>query len=154
MANVEVFKDDHSFYIINLINTGEQLQYDFQLSKSYTVLIGKGVASIGTNSTAAANRTAIGLYRVPANEKLICSALNSEPVFAVSLFALADTTAMQELIPNSTTRTQLLSSSSHLTSFRFQDTMVKLTPTYTYNTVSGNSVITLSDLNTKIVEGL
>ena len=154
MANVKLFKDSHSLYIVNLINTGEQLQYDFALSKSFTVLVGKGVASVGTDSTAATNRTAIGLYRVPPNEKMICSALSGEPVLAVSLFVLSDSTIMQELIPNSSTRNQLQSSSSNLISFDFQNDMVKMTEQYVYNNTIGNSVVTLSDLNTKLLEGL
>ncbi len=153
MANIKLLKDSHSFYISNLIGAGEQIQYDWSLSKSYTVIIGTGVASIGTDVTPVATRTAVGLYRVPAGEKLICSS-SGQSVISLALFSLSDDTMMQELFPTGTTLTQLRASSSHLTSFDFENATYKFGETLTYNESPGNAIITLSNLNTKTLEAL
>ena len=145
MANIKLLKDSHSFYISNLIGVGEQIQYDWSLSKSYTVIIGTGVASIGTDVTPVATRTAVGLYRVPAGEKLICSSSGQQPVISLALFSLSDDTMMQELFPTGTTLTQLRASSSHLTSFDFENATYKFGETLTYNESPGNAIITLSN---------
>jgi len=51
MANVKIYKDDHSFHIFNLIDYGEEISYDFSLSRVYSVVLGKGIVNIETDIT-------------------------------------------------------------------------------------------------------
>ena len=154
MANIQVLKANHSFYIINLFDANEQIQYDWSVSKSYTVIVGTGTVSIGTDITPAATRTGIGLYKVPAGEKMICSAEGGTPAFTVSLFSLADSVIMPELFPTGSTLTQINSTSSNFIDFAFENSIYKVGNQFTYNTSPGNVTITLNDLNAKVLEGL
>ncbi len=154
MANIKVYKDTYSFHIFNLLDSNESLSYDFSFSKLYTVILGTGDLSIGTDQTSSSNLESIGLYRVPINEKLNCTSINNaKAAFTVS-FLLDDTVLMNELIPNSSIRSQMLSSDSKLTEFHKDFSNFQATPKLNYDETPGNSTITLSDIETKITEGL
>ena len=75
MANIYVTKDDSSLYLTNFLEAGEQIQYDWSLSKSYTVVTGKGVSELSLGSS---NETfscqAVGLHRIPPGEEITASA--------------------------------------------------------------------------------
>lgn len=148
MATVQIAKDGHSFYIVTLLDTGEQIQYDWALSASYSVIVPKGVVSIGTDVTPAATRTAIGLYRVPPGEKLICD--TSEKSIILTPFVLDDA-VMDELVPIAATLSQLRADSSHLTPIQLDNGPLQYGEPLVYNTTPGNIILTLSDIDTKIL---
>ena len=154
MANIKLIKDDHSFYIMNLLDVGERISYDWTLSGAYSVIVGKGKVSIGTDITASKNITALGLYKISSGEKLICDSIeNNQSIFVVP-FLLDDDVIMNELVPNSTTLDQLRNSSSYLMSFDFENYAFRLGPQESYDAISGNITLSISDINAKILEGL
>lgn len=152
MANVKVYKDDHSFHIFNLLDYNESISYDFVLSKAYSVVLGKGIVNIGTDKKSSNKLEAIGLHNISAGEKLKCAAIdNTQAVFLVSVL-LDDVTMMNDLVPNKLLMSRLISSSSHLTPFEYEDYAFKIGPTESYG--SGNLILTTDDIETKITEGL
>jgi len=85
---------------------------------------------------------------------LNCAAIeNTQAAFLVSVL-LEDSLLMGELIPNSTLLNQLLSSQSNLTSFTYEDHIYKNGPTESYEDTSGNIILTVNDIESKIIEGL
>ena len=152
MADIQLAKDDHSFYIMNMLDIGEQIQYDWALSQSYSVIISSGVVSIGTDVTTPATRTAIGLYRVPPGEKLICTSTAQQAVFLTPF--ILDDAIMEELFPIASTLSQLRGSSSYLTPFVFDDRILKVGQQLVYNTTPGNITLSLANLETKTLGAL
>tara|TARA_R110002020_G_scaffold378281_3_gene589349 strand:- start:851 stop:1312 length:462 start_codon:yes stop_codon:yes gene_type:complete len=152
MANIKVYKDDHSFHIFNLLDYNESISYDFVLSKAYSVVLGKGIVNIGTDKTSSNKLEAIGLHNISAGEKLNCASIeNTRASFVVSVL-LDDASMMSDLVPNGSLLSQLISSSSHLTPFEYEDYAYKIGPTENYG--SGNVILTTDDIGTKITEGL
>ena len=152
MADIKLAKDDHSFYIMNMLDIGEQIQYDWALSQSYSVIISSGVVSIGTDVTTSATRTAIGLYRVPPGENLICTSIAQQAVFLIPF--ILDDAIMEELFPIASTLSQLRGSSSYLTPFVFDDGILKVGQQLVYNTTPGNISLSLAGLETKTLGAL
>ena len=154
MANIKVYKDNNSFHIFNLLDYGETLSYDFSLSKAYTVVLGVGNVSIGTDKTPSRNLESIGLYRVSAGEKLNCDSVDRSRVgFSVSIL-LDDDVLMGELVPNASLLSRLLDSESNLTKFNVVVPEYKIGPIENYDSVPGNVILTLNDIESKIVKGL
>ena len=154
MANIQVYKDHHSFYIVNLINTGEQIQYDWSLSQSYPVVIMAGEVSIGTDVISASTRKSLGLFKVPAGQKLTCSASAGAPAFTFCPFVLSNDTVMSELFPTGTTLTELKNSSSNLGSIEFSNVRQVVGHKMVYDSSPGNATITLPNLNTIVTGAL
>ena len=154
MANIKLYKDNNSFHIFNLLDYDESVSYDFSLSKPYTVVLGTGNVSIGTDQTPSSNIESIGLYRVSSGEKLNCSSIdNSRVGFCVS-FLIDDSVLMNELVPNSVLLAQLISSNSNLTNFTVNVPIIKIGPIEQYDSTPGNVVLTLNNIESKIIEGL
>ena len=152
MANVYVTKDDSSLYLTNLLDVGDQIQYDWSLSKSYTVVTGKGVSELSLGSS---NETfscyATGLHRIPPNETLTVIASEGQQCIFICPFLLDDDTTMNELFPNASTLASLRASNSYLISTT-DLTTVDSSGSLTYG--SGNKTFTLSNLDAAVLGGI
>jgi hypothetical protein len=152
MANMYVTKDQSSLYLTGMIENGDQLQHNWSLSKSYTLIIAKGSASITDSSSSVHSRDAIGLYRVAPNENLnLTSTGDAGPCIVICPFLLSDDTTMNELFTDATTLASLRNSSSYLI-----DTtdLVVTKRTDVLTTVSGNLIFSLTDLDSAVLGGL
>ncbi|NRA13580.1 MAG: hypothetical protein HRT57_16685 [Crocinitomicaceae bacterium] len=134
-----------------MLDIGEQIQYDWALSRSYSVIISSGIVSIGTDVTTPATRTAIGLYRVPLGEKLICTS-TQQAVFLTPF--ILDDAIMEELFPIASTLSQLRGSSSYLMPFALDDGTLKFGQQLVYDTTPGNISLSLASLETKTLGAL
>ena len=152
MANVYVTKDNSSLYLTNLLEAGDQIQYDWSLSKSYTVVTGKGVSELSLGSS---NETfscqAVGLHRIPPGETLSITAAEGQQCIFICPFLLDDDTTMNELFPTASTLTSLRSSVSYLIPTT-DLTTTDWSGALTYS--SGNKTFTLADLDTAVLGGL
>ena len=150
MANIYVTKDNSSLYLTNFLEAGDQIHYDWSLSKSYTMITAKGIANLLLMPSNMSHIcTAIGLHRIPPDEEITVS--TTEKTIFIFPFLLADSTTMNELFPNTSTLTSLLASTSHLiptTDLVTSDHSEILT----YG--SGNKTFTLADLDTAVLGGL
>ena len=140
-----VAKDNYSFYIMNLFNQGDQLTYDWSLSKLYSVLVSKGTVSINSNS-----RTSIGIFDIQPGVQITMIA-ESEAMTVCSF--LLDDDLMAELVPNASTLAQLRSSSSYLIETEEEPTG-RMTPRFSFNGESSPTTLSLSALDAKILGGL
>jgi hypothetical protein len=144
--NVYIAKDNYSFYILNLFNEGDQLSYDWSLNESYSILVSRGTVSINSKS-----RKAVGIFDIQPGIEIT---MNAETEAMTICSFLLDDDIMSELIPNASTLTQLRNSSSYLIETEEEPTG-RMTPQLSFDgTISSPATFSLSDLNTKILEGL
>lgn len=151
MASMYVTKDQSSLYLTGIIEDGDQLQHNWSLSKSYTLIVAKGSASITDSSSSVHSRDAIGLYRVAPNENLNLTSTGGAQCIVICPFLLNDDTTMNELFTDETTLASLRNSSSYLI-----DTtdLVATKTTDILTTVSGNLIFSLTDLDSAVLGGL
>lgn len=151
MANMYVTKDQSSLYLTGIIENGDQLQYNWSLSKSYTLVVAKGSASITDSSSSVHFRDAIGLYRVAPNEELNLTSTGGGQCIVICPFLLSDDTTMNELFTDTTTLASMRNSSSYLI-----DTtdLVATKTTDTLTSVSGDIIFSLVDLDSAVLGGL
>ena len=150
MANIYAAKDNHSFYLLNLFNSGDQITYDWSLSKSYSMIVGKGAVSIGSE-----NRSAVGVHNISPGTQITMNA-NVESI-AFCCFLLNDNAVMQELFPTASTLTQVKGSDSHLIEIEDVLSMEKITPELSFSeewAVSSPITFSLSDLESKVLGAL
>lgn len=150
MASMYVTKDQSSLYLTGIIEDGDQLQYNWSLSKSYTLIIAKGSASITDSSSSVHSRDAIGLYRIAPNEELNLTSTSAQCI-VICPFLLSDDTTMNELFTDASTLTSLRNSSSYLIN---TTDLVATKTTDTLTSVSGNLVFSLADLDSAVLGGL
>ena len=150
MANVYVTKDENSLYLTNMLETGEQIQYDWSLSKSYTMITGKGISNLLlTPSNMPHVCAAIGLHRIPAGEKLTVTA--TEKTIFICPFLLSDDVTMNELFPTASTLFALRASASYLIPMTIWEA-VDTSGLLDYGL--GNTIFTLMDLDAAVLGGL
>jgi hypothetical protein len=150
MANIYVTKDGSSLYLTNMLEDGEQIQYDWSLSKSYTMITSKGTANLLLiPSNIEHTCVAIGLHKIESGNQITVTA-TGQTIFIIP-FLLNDDATMNELFPDTSTLTSLRASSSYLnpTIDNGVDDHVQLD----YGS-SGNKIFTLADLNTAVLGGL
>jgi hypothetical protein len=150
MASMYVTKDQSSLYLTGIIEDGDQLQYNWSLSKSYTLIVAKGSASITDSSSSMHSRDAIGLYRVAPNEELNLTSTSAQCI-VICPFLLSDDTTMNELFTDASTLTSLRNSSSYLIN---TTDLVATKTTDILTSVSGNLVFSLTDLDSAVLGGL
>jgi len=133
-----------------MLEAGEQIQYDWSLSKSYTMVTAKGKSNLILSSSNMPHVcVAIGLHRIPPGESLTVSA--TEQTIFICPFLLDDDVSMNELFPTTSTLTSLRASSSYLNPTT--DNGVEDHVELDYGS-SGNTVFTLSDLDAAVLGGL
>ena len=148
MANIYVAKDNHSFYIMNMFSTaGEQITYNWSLSKSYSIVLGRGIISIDSDT-----KSSVGVYTIAPNTEVTMKSHGESITFCA--FLLNDNTTMSELFPTSSTLTQLKSSSSNLVELAENLPAERLTPQLSFTGMSSPVTFSLSDLNTKVLGAL
>lgn len=145
--NVYVAKDDYSFYIVNLFNEGDQLTYDWSLSKSYSMILGKGLLSINSNQ-----KSAISIFNIESNTQIVMNA--QAETITICSFLLDDDVIMNDLFPIGSTLTQLRNSSSYLIEMGEVLEFEKITPVLSFDGLDSSITFSLSDLNTKVLEAL
>jgi len=150
MANIYVTKDEYSLYLTNMLEDGDQIHYDWSLSKSYTMVTAKGMSNLLlTPSSIEHACMATGLHRIPPGESLTVTA--TEQTIFICPFLLGDATTMNELFPTSSTLVSLRASISHL--IPTTDLIINSnSEMLTYG--SGNKTFTLADLDAAILGGL
>lgn len=145
--NIYVAKDNYSFYIISLFNEEDQLTFDWSLSKSYSMVLGKGSLSINSKPKAA-----IGIFNIEPNVQIVMNA-QTEAITMCS-FLLDDDTIMNDLFPAGSTLTQLRNSSSNLIEIGESLDFEKITPVLSFDGEGSITTFSISDLNTKVIEAL
>jgi hypothetical protein len=145
--NVNIAKDEYSFYLINLLSAGDELTYDWSLSRSYSLILGRGKATINSET-----RTAPGIFNVAANTQITISAEEDSVLFSV--FLLDDDTLMGELFPTGTTLSELRASTSFLIDLEESLSFESITPELSFSGLSSPGTFSLSDLNTKVLGAL
>ena len=150
MASVYVTKDSSSLYLTGVIENGDQLQYNWSLSQSYTLIVAKGSASVVDSSNLTHTRNAIGLYRVSPNEELNLTS-TSEQCIIICPFLLNDNTTMDELFTETSTLSSLRNSSSYLIE---TTDLIVCKSTDILTSTAGDVVFSLDDLNTAVLGGL
>ena len=150
MANVYVTKDENSLYLTNMLEAGDQIQYNWNLSKSYTMVTAKGKSNLLlTPSNTPHDCMAVGLHRIPPGETLTVTA--TEQTIFICPFLLSDDVTMNELFPTTSTLTSLRVSTSYLIPTT-DLTAVDYSGLLTYG--SGNKIFTLTDLDAAVLGGL
>tara|TARA_R110000824_G_scaffold49838_23_gene139727 strand:+ start:5590 stop:6036 length:447 start_codon:yes stop_codon:yes gene_type:complete len=145
MANIYVAKDNHSFYIMNMFSTaGEQITYNWSLSKSYSVVVGRGKVSIDSDA-----KSSIGVHTIAPNTQITMESYGESIAFCA--FLLNDDTSMGELFPTASTLTQLKTSSSNLIELAVNLPAERLTPQLSYTGMTSPVTFSLSDLETKVL---
>lgn len=153
MASVHVAKDDHSLVLINLLaDIGDQIIYEWTLTKSYTVVVTKGAVTIeNLSSSINTTREAFGLYRVPSSETLVVTATEEQTNF-LALFRLDDDDTMNELLPSSTV-TLLRAATGNIIPFVSSiNDVVEHSGILSYT--SGDQTFSLSNLDLAILAGV
>ena len=143
--NVYVAKDNYSFYILSLFNSGDQLTYDWSLSKSYSILVSKGTISINSNS-----RKAVGIFDIQPGIQVT---MNAETEAMTVCSFLLDDDLMNELVSDASTLTQLRNSSSYLIETEEEPTG-RMSPQLSFDGENSLATLSLSDLDAKILGGL
>ena len=91
--------------ITHLIQEGEQIDYDWSLDRSYTLLVGKGNIEIGGtkngSSNFISNGVTPGIYVVP-DDHLLAVTANEDSTF-ITLFRLDYDDVMDQILPAETT---------------------------------------------------
>ena len=150
MANVYITKDGFNLYLTNMLDDGEQIQHNWSLSKSYTMVTAKGTSNLLLSPSNMPHVcVAIGLHRIPPGETLTVSA--TEQTIFIIPFLLSDDVSMNELFPTTSTLTSLRASTSHLVTTT--DNIVADSISLNYGS-SGNKVFTLADLDASVLGGL
>ena len=147
MANIYVTKDDTSLYLTALLEDGDQVHFDWTLSKSYALILAAGALDI--NSTQ--SHQSICVYKVEAGEQVSTTA-TGQSMF-VCPFLLSDDTTMNELLPTTSTLTSLRASTSHLIPTTDM-TITECSETLDFDSASGNKTFTLDDLDAAVLGGL
>mgnify|MGYP003322297073 CR=1 FL=1 len=153
MASVHVAKDNHSLVLINLLaDIGDKITYDWSLTKSYTIVITKGAATIqNVSGTINTTREAFGLYRVPPSEDLVVTATESQTNF-LALFRLDDDDTMNELLPSSTVTLLRAAAGNIIPFISSLNDVVNHSGILSY--ISGDQIFTLSNLDLAILAGV
>jgi len=137
--NVQIAKDNYSFYLLNFLNEGDELTYDWSLSKSYSLILGKGKVTIEVET-----REGIGIFDIAPITPITMTAQQESILF--SAFLLDDDVIMNELFPNSTVLEQLRASSSHLAAIEESTSFEAITERFSFDGLSSPTTFSLLDL--------
>ena len=146
---VYVAKDDYSFYLIGLFdNQADQLNFDWSLSRSYSIVLGEG--SVSVNGT---TKAGIGIFDINPETQVTMIAQEARSIVFCS-FLLDDDAVMNELFPTGSTLSQLRNSSSNLIDIQEALDFEKVTPTLSFDGDGTTTTLSIADINAKVIEGL
>ena len=141
---VYVAKDAYSFYLLSFFNSGDELTYDWGLAKSYSIVVGKGKISIGSEQ-----RTGVGIFDIESNTPITMIA--QEESIGICAFLLDDDDTMNSLFPNNSTLNQLKETSSKLIELEEELGYESITPKLSFDGMNSSVTFSLADLESKVL---
>ena len=142
MATSKLLFTTETIAILNMLDPGESMYYDWTIDEDYSIVLLEGSVQVHDNSII----TGINEYRVQPNTNLYATALGSERCYFVSLFKITDDHVADQII-NETSKNKLKSYTPTWYDNGLPNTEID---SLNYSFSSGNYTLTKSIIDSQI----